>query len=265
MRITALVVVGVGVFASKDLLSVFEPKRVPKLPKVRKIALSEYDTWMTFEHGPENPLTRFAKFQVTSTSPSLLLMTSYVLPGASFSYKLDSLPLQNTTMPRAKGRATTVYDPQQAYDEGEFSRATLVLDIGPHYLNVSVGKSPFANGLIAMKLVHLQIDPKYHEDYFLVETPVPVELANRTCQAFSSHLVHLPSHKELGQIVKLFTGKNSIIYIGGYKGRLYDGSPLVLVANKNERVKISKDIWNYNHAMVLCYRRYPPQQKPFLQ
>lgn len=243
--------------ASQDLLSVFVPKTVPPPPPLQQITLSEYDKWLSFQHGPENPQTPFARFQITSTSPSLLLMTSYGLPGASFSFQLDGTPLHSMTMPRGK---KGVNDPQEAFEKGGFSQTTLVLDIGPHYLDVSVAASPFANGLLAVKLVHLQIDPKYHADYFLVGTPIPVELANRVCHAFSSHLAHLPSKQELLQIVKLFSPPISVFYTGGYEERAYDGSALVLVA-KGKKIRISRDIWNFSRAPVLCHRRYPPLLK----
>lgn len=258
--VVALVLIGMA-SASNDLLSVFVPKSLPPRPIVREIRLSEYNKWLSYQHGPENPQSPFARSQVTSTSPSLLLMTSFVLPGASFTFHLNDAPLQSTTMPRAS-HDTAVYDPQEAFDWGEFSHATLVLDIGPHYLDVSVAKSPYENGLIALKLIHLQISPRFHGDYFMVETDVPVELANRTCQAFSSHLVHIPSTEELALVVKLFfpDKKEHTFYIGGYEEKPFDGSALVVVVARNGNIKVTNDIWNHKKAKTLCYRRYPPQQ-----
>ena len=247
--------------ASNSLLSVFVPKTVSPPPQIRQIPLTEYHSWQSFQHGPENPQTPFARYQITTTSPTLLLMTSYVLPGASFSYQLNGALLQNTSMPTSSTKnVQPMLDPQEAFQSAMFSHATLVLDIGPHALDVRVGRSPYENGLMALKLVHLPISPIYHADYFLVNMVVPVHLANRTCQAFSSHLVHLPSQKELSQVMQTFGGEQ-VFYIGGYEEVEYDGSPLVVVPGKNGLTKVTKDIWKNEKAMVLCHRRYPPQQK----
>lgn len=240
--------------ASQDLLSVFVPKTIPPPPKIQQITLTEYNKWQSFQHGPESPQVPFARFHITSTSPSLLLMTSYGLPGANFSFQLNGAPLQSTTMPRGK---SVLNDPQSAFEKGGFSQSTLVLDIGPHYLDVSVAKSPFANGLLAVKLVHLQVEHRFQADFFLVQTRVPVELANSVCHAFSSHLAHLPSKRELLLLFKLF---KSVFYIGGYEQRAYDGSALVVVA-KGKKINISRDVWSYSQAAVLCHRRYPPLLK----
>lgn len=260
-----LVVLAGGAFgaatSNNELLTVFVPKTILPKPPVKRISISEYEKWLSFQHGPESPQTPFARLQITSTSPSLLLMTSYVLPGAFFSFQLDNTPLQSTTMPHPSSSTITsvvLDDPQEAFDRGYFGHAMLVLNIGPHYLDVRVTKSPFGNGLMAVKLVRLQIDPRYHVDYFMVQTPVPVSLANRTCQAFASKLAHLSDQKQLMQVVKLFSSDTQTFYIGGFGERMYDGSPLVVVPGK--KIKVSEDTWNHKQAMVLCYRRYPPQQ-----